>query len=60
MTHPIIKPCPECGEPVTVYTYDSGWRRAECDDCDYIAPPAGNTLQAIRGHNTRAASKALA
>lgn len=55
MTVPNPKPCPKCQGQISVYTYDSGWRRAECDTCDYIAEPAGNILQATRNHNQRAA-----
>lgn len=57
MTTPKLKPCPDCGGEISVYTYESGWRRAECDghDCGYIAEPAGNRLQAARNHNLRAA-----
>ncbi len=56
MTAPKLKDCPACGHQITVYTYDSGWRRAECDHCDYIAEPAQNIIQAARNHNSRAES----
>lgn len=54
MTRPRLKPCPQCGSSrVATWVYDSGWRRVECDACDYIATPAENLLQAARNHNAR-------
>lgn len=53
MTYPKIKPCPKCGDEVTVYKYDSGWQHVECDNCLYFGPGEGNRLQAIRSHNAR-------
>ncbi len=48
-----LKPCPKCGGQVNVWTYESGWRRAECYSCDYIAKPAENLVRACRNHNER-------
>lgn len=57
MTYPKIAACPKCGasgDDLTVYTYESGWRHVECDDCYYLGPGEGNILQALRAHNERA------
>ena len=55
-----MKPCPACGGEVDAYRYDSGWRRVECDACDYIATPAENLLRAVQNHNARSeAARAL-
>jgi Zn ribbon nucleic-acid-binding protein len=54
MTAPKSTPCPKCRGDVSVWTYEDGWRRAECDKCDYIAEPAENIIRAIRNHNERA------
>lgn len=55
MAYPKLKPCPFCKavDSVSVYSYDSGTRRAECDSrgCSYIAPYSGNIRQAIKLHN---------
>lgn len=56
MTRPKMKPCPECGGDVAAWTYESGWRRVECFDCDYIATPAGNLLHAIQHHNANSSA----
>lgn len=56
MTIQKLKPCPDCGaDAVGIWTYDSGWRRAECDACLYIAEPAQNLVEAARNHNRRVA-----
>lgn len=60
MSYPKIKPCPACGEDVALYAYDSGWKRVECDECNYIGPCEGRTLDAIREHNRRVAVGAAA
>lgn len=51
MTYRKMKPCPQCGAPVSRYKYESGWVRVECDRCDYIAMPAGRAGDAIINHN---------
>lgn len=52
-TNPKIKPCPTCGtdEHMAVYTYDNGWRHAECVKCNYLGPGAGSIRAAIKSHN---------
>ena len=55
MTAPKIKPCPNCktDEYLAVYTYDSGWRHVECDQCYYLGPGEGSKLAAIKEYNKR-------
>jgi ribosomal protein S27AE len=53
MTYPKIKPCPKCGGHVSLYTYESGWSRTECDKCDHISSCEGSKLRAIRKHNAK-------
>ena len=61
MTYPKLKPCPECGQEMTLFQYESGWWRAECDPCPetvggiYIGSCEGRKLDAIRAHNSRTA-----
>lgn len=58
MTVQKLSPCPDCGaDAVGIWTYDSGWRRAECDACLYIAEPAQNLVLAARNHNRRATER---
>lgn len=60
MSYQKIKPCPNCrsADGMTVYTYDSGWRHAECMKCQYFGPGEGSIKQAIKSHNERVAEKA--
>lgn len=52
MTVPKTKPCPNCGNIyVSVYAYENGWQHVECDECHYLGPGEGSTLQAVRSHN---------
>ena len=53
MTNPKPKSCPRCGGAVVVYRYDSGWRHAECEQCDYIGPGEGSIRHAIQAHNSK-------
>jgi hypothetical protein len=53
MTYPKMKPCPTCGLPVSLWTYESGWSRVECAGCDEIHSCEGNKLRAIRTHNAK-------
>jgi hypothetical protein len=57
MTYPKMKPCPQCGAPVSRYKYESGWVRVECDSCHYIARPEGRAADAIANHNNATADK---
>ena len=57
MTRPNCKPCPTCGGVVTLYIYDGGGRRAECDDCEYTGPNEQSLMLAVRSHNYRAQNK---
>jgi hypothetical protein len=53
MTYPKLKACKNCGstDMLEIYTYESGWRRVECDKCMHFGPGEGNILSAIRGWN---------
>lgn len=55
MTYPKMKPCPKCQGEVSCWTYESGWSRVECDNCDHISSCEGRRLDAIRVHNVAAA-----
>lgn len=55
MTYPKMKPCPKCQGEVSCWTYESGWSRVECDNCDHISSCEGRKLDAIRVHNVAAA-----
>lgn len=61
MTIPKMKPCPRCGNAdLSIYTYDSGWRHVECDDCLYLGRGEGSKLEAVKQHNAaHGALKAL-
>lgn len=54
-TNPKMKPCPKCGygDYLSIYKYDSGWRRVECDNgnCQYLGPGEGSVREAIKSHN---------
>jgi hypothetical protein len=57
MTLPKIANCPKCGGTCSVYRYDSGTRRVECDSlqtCTYSATCEGSKKHAIIEHNKRA------
>jgi hypothetical protein len=53
MSYPKMRPCPKCGSPVDLWTYESGWSRVECTNskCDRILSCEGTKLQAIRTAN---------
>lgn len=55
MTYPKMKNCPKCGSEVSLWTYESGWSRVECEGCDEIFSCEGTKLAAIRTHNAKAA-----
>jgi hypothetical protein len=59
MTYPKMKPCPKCKAEVACYTYESGWSRVECDNCDSIHSCEGRKLDAIRAHNAAASIGSL-
>lgn len=54
MTIKKMKPCPKCGNSdLSIYTYDSGWRHVECDECFYLGPGEGSKSEAVNRHNDR-------
>jgi Zn ribbon nucleic-acid-binding protein len=59
MTNPKPKPCPKCGTTVrlAVYSYESGWKHVECDECHYLGPGEGSIRTAIKSHNERVLAK---
>ena len=59
---PKMEPCPRCqsSEYLAVYTYDSGGRHVECNQCFYLGPAEGSIRQAVKSHNEFAGRTALA
>ena len=55
MSDPKMKPCPTCGKTdrLAVYTYHSGWRHVECNECFYLGPGEGRIRAAIKSHNAQ-------
>lgn len=59
MTLPLIKgPCPECGDDLGLFKYETGWIRVECVVCIFVGSAGQSKLVAIREHNRRMAERA--
>lgn len=58
-TNQKMKPCPRCRSDkfLAVYTYESGGRHVECNNCFYLGPGESSIRAAIKSHNEGAAKK---